>query len=118
MGRDQRQKPRPRHHRIHLGQELLAPRDLLLHRIAQAVKGRLFRHRQGSSTALPKSTRSGTTQQIIQTFLRLWQKEAWPDTFTPACAVEVIGPGSRTPAVDCAIAKCITRIELAENTPN
>jgi hypothetical protein len=45
---DQREQPGPRHHRVHLGQERLPPRHLLLHRVAQARQGRLFRHRRGS----------------------------------------------------------------------
>lgn len=53
MQRDQRKKPIPGHHRIHLRQKLLATCDLLLHRVTQAGKGGLFRHRQGSLQGCP-----------------------------------------------------------------
>ena len=49
MRRNQRQQPRPRHHRVHLGEEFLTPRLLFLHRMAEAGKGRLLWHRRGSS---------------------------------------------------------------------
>ena len=49
MRRDQRQQPRPRHHRVHLGKEFLPPRLLFLHRMSEAGKGRPLGHRQGSS---------------------------------------------------------------------
>ena len=48
MRLDQSQQPRPWHHRFHLGQELLATRPLLLHRVAEAGKDWLLGHRRAS----------------------------------------------------------------------
>ncbi|WP_206735565.1 hypothetical protein, partial [Roseovarius sp. A46] len=41
----------------------------LLHRITQAGKGGLFRHRQDSSGGRPKPIRLGRKSQVFQTFL-------------------------------------------------
>ena len=62
MRRDQRQKSRPRHHRVHLRQEQFPPRLLRLNRIAKTRKGGLFRHRHGSlrmCQTLPHHAESG-----------------------------------------------------------
>jgi len=47
------QRETPRHHRIHLRKEQFPPRLLLLHRVAEARKGRLFRHRKDSLQGCP-----------------------------------------------------------------
>ena len=43
--------------------------DLLLHRMCQAGKSRLVRHRKGSSHTVPKSTRSSRKSQVFRRFL-------------------------------------------------
>ena len=56
MRRDHDQQPTPGHHRIHLGKILLATCQLPLRDVAEAGKGRMFRHRLASlieSTSLP-----------------------------------------------------------------
>ena len=47
MRPDQSPHTWPRHNRIHLGDKLLTPRLLLLHRVAETGKGVLLRHRRG-----------------------------------------------------------------------
>jgi putative transposase len=58
----------PRHHRVHLCQELLPPRHLLLQCIAKTRNGRLLRHRRTSSRAFPQPNRSRHNREVLQTF--------------------------------------------------
>ncbi len=75
MRRDQRKQTISGQRRIHLGQELLAPRHLLLHHITETGKGGLLRHQKGSPQALFQSVGSCWKRQVFQTF---------PDMKTPA----------------------------------
>jgi len=68
MRRDQRQQPRPRNHRIHLRQELLAPRHLLLHRVTKTRNGRLFRHWLNSFGVFPELYQITTKVRGISDF--------------------------------------------------
>ena len=74
--RDQCQQPVPRNHRIHLRQELLAPRPFLLHRIAEAGKGGLFR--QGSLRGCPTLPDHARSRRFFGRSLASSSKHARP----------------------------------------
>jgi hypothetical protein len=68
MRPDRRQKTTSGQRRTYLGQEPVAPRHLLLHRIKEAGKGGLLLDQKSSSHALFKSVGSCRKQQVFQTF--------------------------------------------------
>jgi len=66
--RDQRQETAPWHDGLHLRQELLPPRHLLLHRVTKTGNGRLLRHRRNSSRVFPQPIRSSPSREVLQGF--------------------------------------------------